>query len=1369
MIFMNERLKTEFLTLDPREALGSSPVILLGVNAAAETALKLVEIETVFDLATSRLFANANQLLNAGVDPKNPYFRYGSPPKDVVNPSAQGHPVDELRFESIAIMEGLDSVKTNALSNALDVKTVRDLALWPPYLVACQILNDAFLPELGAKFDLEAPADLMPKSGEYPTERVFYHTLVLDQVENQPEQKLELAEPIDIAPTLSESFGFKNLGIGALLTITQSWYAKGVALGQLLHSTSLAPGESTRIAMMDWARRTKAGSTETISEKEQLDNETMHGRSLSEVTNAVANEAQEGFSSTNNTTTAHQSGKSSGSATINADPLNALTGGFLGDDPGVTTGGTTESDSNVSTAGMTFTSSSGNRSLEASTTQRVLDRTQQHANSVRNRRASIIREVSQEEHQSVSTRVVTNYNHMHALSIQYYEVVQIYRVEVGISDVEKCIFIPMKLIDFTQPVIDKYRLVLARSAHDRMTYELLTKHYGMIEVMPQTPRITPNKLLDMVVKVENAKSILRADLFSLTMESKPAKEVQTSPKVTQASTDRDRLSIRPSAVDVLAAKGYDLAQVDYAAKVFGKAVVRSNSDSLFLPDDTIITGMMVQDGVVTARQAKMRGENVLIGTGLDDVSLTRSLSVTEIESILLTNGKDEDQTVTLILQCNYLGVIFPLSVKVHLVRGTVAQEVIRFGGLQAGKDLIEMLNSNKLYYSQVVYRSLDASSLALLLSPFSYKEKPLVQQIDPTPVTITGNYLVFKMHEEETELQPEGGEILSEWGKWLKDHGISKSKVKSDLIPLPSGGVFAEAVLGRFNSAEKLDITRFWNWQDSPIPISAPEIAPVEMTSRGTTEDLKPGQLGAPVVSIVNPTTLPEPTGMGAVLQAIQNGNMFRDMSGLAATIGLAQAGINAASQGATAAGAQAGANAATAAQLLSDLAKTAASVMTMGIGGAVGGAAGGLLGSGGGNSGNVSNAGALMNQGRTLNARGGGGPMVTESGGATNSIETGGESQATTGDGATPANNGASKDFETQAFDRALWGQAGESQSQMVDKMLQSVKTGNTSSANTSAGNTSAGNIFAAGPTGATIELPEVKAPKDIVFPPLRQDIPVGSHPALMATCPNGWFGDPPTRPKHTTKGNLLDAKEVMKRQSDIQEAIKKATARPLSAANLQHWLDGTGTEVVMSSAPFKTADSRVPEFLWDKARVAFEKGITARLKDSKHPQGTLRPATLTPGAKGPIRFIQYEDGSYRPLMKSDLATALGAFNVHSVIWAQATFIKSEGGFLGIDTDDVFEVKILRWCVQIYDVYDWNMGSWTPMPQVLTDAELKSIPLPPEACSIQKLFADHNVVIIKDQYFRDLEVSGVGRAYLIRSESFEAPVSVMGNFTIKI
>src|SRR6266571_438667 len=129
----------------------------------------------------------------------------------------------------------------------------------------------------------------------------------------------------------------------------------------------------------------------------------------------------------------------------------------------------------------------------------------------------------------------------------------------------------------------------------------------------------------------------------------------------------------------------------------------------------------------------------------------------------------------------------------------------------------------------------------------------------------------------------------------------------ANVPPLASGGTFAEAVLGRSNSAEKLDISRFWNWQDSPIPLQPSDIAAIQTGSRATAEDVKPGQLSTPIINITSPTSLPDPVGTAAVLAAIQNGNMFRNMSGLQATIGLAQAALQATSAGAATAGEQAG------------------------------------------------------------------------------------------------------------------------------------------------------------------------------------------------------------------------------------------------------------------------------------------------------------------------------------------------------------------------------------------------------------------------------------------------------------------------------
>ena len=68
---------------------------------------------------------------------------------------------------------------------------------------------------------------------------------------------------------------------------------------------------------------------------------------------------------------------------------------------------------------------------------------------VRSRRATAIREISQSEHETLSTRSVTNFNHMHALTVQYYEIVQVYKTVNELARVQRCIFIPMRPVNFT--------------------------------------------------------------------------------------------------------------------------------------------------------------------------------------------------------------------------------------------------------------------------------------------------------------------------------------------------------------------------------------------------------------------------------------------------------------------------------------------------------------------------------------------------------------------------------------------------------------------------------------------------------------------------------------------------------------------------------------------------------------------------------------------------------------------------------------------------------------------------------------------------------------------------------------------------------
>ncbi len=249
------------------------------------------------------------------------------------------------------------------------------------------------------------------------------------------------------------------------------------------------------------------------------------------------------------------------------------------------------------------------------------------------------------------------------------------------------------------------------------------------------------------------------------------------------------------------------------------------------------------------------------------------------------------------------------------------------------RELLAHLHANAAYYTNSILRSLDSATLVLLLSDFTWNGRPVIDQVEPKPLTIAGNFIVLRAPaaaDEGSGVFEDNSEM--KWDALLRKHGFDLT-AESDarVIPIPTNGVFAEAVLGRSNSAEKLEYTRFWNWQDSPIPLQPPEIAPVATGSRGTAEDLRPGQLGQPVLNVVTPSAMPDPAGLGAVLTAVTNGNMFRDMAGLVGTQKLADDVAKGTVDATTAAAEITGANmraqmqkAVAMGQIAADLAKTA-------------------------------------------------------------------------------------------------------------------------------------------------------------------------------------------------------------------------------------------------------------------------------------------------------------------------------------------------------------------------------------------------------------------------------------------------------------
>jgi hypothetical protein len=85
--------------------------------------------------------------------------------------------------------------------------------------------------------------------------------------------------------------------LGFLVEYHSEWYPLGHSLGRIAYSLPLAPGEKVQFAVVDWARTDTTTRTEVTGETEQLNNDTLRDRSISQAVNMVVQESQAGNSS----------------------------------------------------------------------------------------------------------------------------------------------------------------------------------------------------------------------------------------------------------------------------------------------------------------------------------------------------------------------------------------------------------------------------------------------------------------------------------------------------------------------------------------------------------------------------------------------------------------------------------------------------------------------------------------------------------------------------------------------------------------------------------------------------------------------------------------------------------------------------------------------------------------------------------------------------------------------------------------------------------------------------------------------------------------------------------------------------------------
>lgn len=128
-------------------------------------------IESVFDLATSTVFDAAGKIVSAAKDPSSPIFRYGKVSKDLVRDAYITTPLKEMPSKPIDLLASVPQAAAASIAAALSVVNLRDLALYPPYRTSHRVMNYVYFPKSAMSYGAERPANLIPKSGEYPIER----------------------------------------------------------------------------------------------------------------------------------------------------------------------------------------------------------------------------------------------------------------------------------------------------------------------------------------------------------------------------------------------------------------------------------------------------------------------------------------------------------------------------------------------------------------------------------------------------------------------------------------------------------------------------------------------------------------------------------------------------------------------------------------------------------------------------------------------------------------------------------------------------------------------------------------------------------------------------------------------------------------------------------------------------------------------------------------------------------------------------------------------------------------------------------------------------------------------------------------------
>jgi hypothetical protein len=231
---------------------------------------------------------------------------------------------------------------------------------------------------------------------------------------------------------------------------------------------------------------------------------------------------------------------------------------------------------------------------------------------------------------------------------------------------------------------------------------------------------------------------------------------------------------------------------------------------------------------------------------------------------------------------------------------------LHYSALLEIEKALQHVIANTVTYSKVIWMSLTPEERVMLLEGYTIgagggatgedEQIPLLSCVSNQLLGFYGNSMVlpFMIPAELVAKQSAKSKVPLTTGsvqEALTRYHMEGFSPPVSTIALPTHGVLGEAVLGNCPSAEKIDLTRFWNWKDSPGE-EASGIAPVTVPDGSLTAGLTaPSTLSGMSPMINNFSNAPPTTDTSLLASLIQAGAAAKgfDISQLTNSASLAE------------------------------------------------------------------------------------------------------------------------------------------------------------------------------------------------------------------------------------------------------------------------------------------------------------------------------------------------------------------------------------------------------------------------------------------------------------------------------------------------